>query len=406
MFCFSQAVSEMNRRLCTAYRSFLFLCVFFCLPLLIPCSASGASSVRKLQKKVGDVQQQIREKQDEVKGVSEKEAEVINTLSDLDQSLNDARKRVAVSRNDLNSIEKKIQKIRARSDVLEKEIRTGEQYAARRMVSLYKLHAIGEVSLLADADSMSEFFQRKNALERILAYDRSVLENLDRRKAELQDTARELAARKAEQQLVADRHQQESRVLAHQQAQRKELLSEIRRKKSLMRAAIAQLKKDAENLEQKIRALEESARRRESSKKVPSGTFPALKSLLNMPVEGKIVSFFGPYKNTEFNVTNIQSGIDIRTKPGAPVHSAGDGQVIYAGWFKGYGNMIIVDHGDHYYTLYAHAEELFKAEGDMVKAREVIASAGPDAIMGGPGLHFEVRHHGKPVDPLKWLKKG
>ena len=117
--------------------------------VITPCSASGASSVRKLQKKVGDVQQQIREKQDEVKGVSEKEAEVINTLSDLDQSLNDARKRVAVSRNDLNSIEKKIQKIRARSDVLEKEIRTGEQYAARRMVSLYKLHAIGEVSLLA-----------------------------------------------------------------------------------------------------------------------------------------------------------------------------------------------------------------------------------------------------------------
>ena len=67
---------------------------------------------------------------------------------------------------------------------------------------------------------------------------------------------------------------------------------------------------------------------------------------------------------------------------------------------------VIIDHGDHYYTLYAHAEELFKAEGDMVKAREVIASAGPDAIMGGPGLHFEVRHHGKPVDPLKWLKKG
>jgi septal ring factor EnvC (AmiA/AmiB activator) len=103
---------------------------------------------------------------------------------------------------------------------------------------------------------------------------------------------------------------------------------------------------------------------------------------------------------------NFQSGIDIQAEKGAPVHAVCSGQVIYSSWFKGYGNMIIIDHGDHYYTLYAHLEELFKTNGDIVQAGEVIATVGDSGSMSGPGLHFEVRHHGKPVDPEKWLKKG
>ena len=68
--------------------------------------------------------------------------------------------------------------------------------------------------------------------------------------------------------------------------------------------------------------------------------------------------------------------------------------------------MIIIDHGDHYYTIYAHAEEVFKNKGEMVEPGEVIATVGDSGSMIGPALHFEVRHHGKPEDPLNWLKKG
>ena len=82
------------------------------------------------------------------------------------------------------------------------------------------------------------------------------------------------------------------------------------------------------------------------------------------------------------------------------------GEVLYADWLKGYGNLIIINHGDNYYTLYAHMEEFFKKKGDVVEDHEVIATAGDTGSIRGPSLHFEVRHHGKPVDPLKWLKKG
>jgi septal ring factor EnvC (AmiA/AmiB activator) len=105
-------------------------------------------------------------------------------------------------------------------------------------------------------------------------------------------------------------------------------------------------------------------------------------------------------------VTNFQSGISIKAERGEPIRSVSDGHVIFANWFKGFGNMMIVDHGDHYYTVYAHLEEVFKVKGDRVDRGEVIATVGDSGSMRGPALHFEVRHHGKPIDPLKWIQKG
>ena len=125
-----------------------------------------------------------------------------------------------------------------------------------------------------------------------------------------------------------------------------------------------------------------------------------------MPVKGNIKHFFGPYKNSKYNVVNFRSGIVIQADQGEPIRAVFDGKILYASWFKGYGNMIIVDHGDNYYTVYAHAEELFASKGDIVDKGEVVATVGDTGSLSGPSLHFEVRHHGKPVNPLKWIKKG
>ena len=124
-----------------------------------------------------------------------------------------------------------------------------------------------------------------------------------------------------------------------------------------------------------------------------------------MPVKGKIISFFGPYKNNEFKTINFRSGIEIKADMGEPIRAVYDGRILYASWFKGYGNMIIIDHKNNYYTVYAHAQDLFASKGDAVEMGEVVATVGDSGSMVGPSLHFEVRYHGKPLDPLKWIKK-
>jgi septal ring factor EnvC (AmiA/AmiB activator) len=126
--------------------------------------------------------------------------------------------------------------------------------------------------------------------------------------------------------------------------------------------------------------------------------------LLKLPVKGKIVSLFGEFKNTRYQVLNFRSGIEIQTERGEPIQAVYAGKVLYADWFKGYGNMIIIDHGDHYYTVYAHIEEAFKTNGDSVETGEVIATVGDTDSISGPKLYFEVRHHGKPLDPMQWIE--
>ena len=124
-----------------------------------------------------------------------------------------------------------------------------------------------------------------------------------------------------------------------------------------------------------------------------------------MPVKGKILSAFGPYKNRQFNVINFRNGIDIQAERGEPVRAVCKGKVVFAAWFKGYGNMIIIEHGNCFHTVYANIEELFKKVGQGVQTGEVVATVGDTGSETGSKLYFEIRKDRKPVDPLKWIDR-
>ncbi|MBU1399357.1 MAG: peptidoglycan DD-metalloendopeptidase family protein, partial [Proteobacteria bacterium] len=185
---------------------------------------------------------------------------------------------------------------------------------------------------------------------------------------------------------------------------RTRLLDEIRNKKSLEIAAVKSLEEAARTLDNVIKSLSTETDKTGHAYNASLKGLESLKGLLNQPVRGRIVSPFGAYTDPKYNVVNFRSGIDIEAERGEPIKSVVAGKIIYSGWLKGYGNMIIIDHGDSYYTVYAHLEENFKSKGDLVEAEEVIATAGDAGSLSGPGLYFEVRHHGKPVDPVEWFK--
>jgi septal ring factor EnvC (AmiA/AmiB activator) len=194
--------------------------------------------------------------------------------------------------------------------------------------------------------------------------------------------------------------------MKREKGRRAELLEQIRQDKSLQLASIASLRDAADELERTLEGLKNQIVPGPASAEADIQDFGERKGLLPMPVRGKIVTRFGKFRNSRFNVVNFRSGIDIRSDRGEPIHAVGAGRVLFSEWFKGYGNMIIVDHGFSYYTVYAHAEELFKQKGESVETGEVIATVGDTGSMIGPSLYFEIRHHGKPLDPSEWLDAG
>jgi murein DD-endopeptidase MepM/ murein hydrolase activator NlpD len=117
-----------------------------------------------------------------------------------------------------------------------------------------------------------------------------------------------------------------------------------------------------------------------------------------------VVAEYGPQVNPRFGTKTFRNGIDIEAVEGSNIAAVFPGHVVYTGWFRGYGNLIIVDHGGEYYTVYAHAADIRVTEGDEVKQGQIIGTVGDTGSLQGPRLYFEVRHEGKPQDPAQWLR--
>jgi len=353
-----------------------------------------------------NLQLEIKKGRREVKTFTRKENKIIKRLNQVEQSLNNSRKRAAALGKEIKALDEKISGARAASNKLKQRIRVNEKYVAQRLVAMYKMNRLGKFHLLASAGSIHEFFQRKAALEHILAHDEEIRRELVQDQRDLTQMLVELKTNKSRKKTRAAEYKEQQKSTLREQSIRKDLLADIRSQKSLELAAIEALTQAANDLDGKLKSLKSDMEMAAAQKNIGHLTFSAHKGLLIIPVKGKITSLFGPYKNRKYNITNFRSGIDIKADKGEPIRSVFQGKVLYSNWFKGYGNMIIIDHGNNYYTIYAHLEETFKSKGDAVETREVIATVGDTGSMAGAKLYFEVRHHGKPENPLVWLKKG
>jgi len=392
-------------------RGFGILCLVAGCILMLSYGSSLEAQDQELQidefkKKAQDINREIEKGKAKIQKFSDRETDIIIRLNRVDQALNRSRNRIAVLGREIAGLDKKITETTAASEELIDQIRANETYVAKRLVALYKLNWLGKFHVLASAESLQELLQRKTAIERILAYDEKVIKALRDNRLDLETVRSRLETHRNEKRRRADEYQKQIKKIAVERTQRAKLLAHVRKEKSAQLAAIESLKQAALNLDEKIKKLDIGSTSATAQEYTAAEPFQAYKGLLKMPVKGKIVSLFGKFKNTRYQVLNFRSGIEIQTERGEPITAVYSGKILYADWFKGYGNMIIIDHGENYYTVYAHIEEAFKSTGDDVDAGEVIATVGDTGSITGPKLYFEVRHHGKPLDPMQWLKAG
>ena len=193
------------------------------------------------------------------------------------------------------------------------------------------------------------------------------------------------------------------------------LLAKVKDERAYHDRMVGELSEAARRLEHFVRDLQDKQRRVAKAPPpaarplpppdAPAGAgFAGLRGRLVWPAEGKVVGGYGAQIHPRFGTKTFRSGIDIDVAQGTNILAVYGGHVVYTGWFRGYGNMIIVDHGAEYYTLYAHVAEVKVKEGDEVKQGQTIGTVGDTGSLQGPRLYFEVRHQGKPQDPAQWLQ--
>jgi murein DD-endopeptidase MepM/ murein hydrolase activator NlpD len=240
---------------------------------------------------------------------------------------------------------------------------------------------------------------------RLIQEYRGTSDRLEDRRSREESRQRELAS------LRADAQREQAEVDADA-AKRRVLLAKVRDERAYHERMVGELTEASRRLEAFIRDLQTKQRRlakipppAKPGTETPAIGFGTLRGRLPWPTDGRVVSSFGAQVHPRFGTRTFRNGVDIEPGEGRDVAAVFAGHVVYTGWFKGYGNLIILDHDNEYYTLYAHVADILVKEGDDVKQGQRIGTVGDTGSLEGTRLYFEVRFEGKPQNPEQWLRK-
>ena len=250
-------------------------------------------------------------------------------------------------------------------------------------------------AVLLQSKDLNDFLDRRQQLRRLYLADRQILAKLKAEADSIAKQRRSVEAQKNDialltQELLAQKL--DSQKSAKQQ---QDLISRLRLDKGALEAAETQLAKDSDNIAALIQ-------RRLGS--FSPGVAPKPGSgLFSYPCGGEITSGFGYRIHPILGYSRFHSGLDFGADYGTPVQAPAPGKVLFAGWYGGYGQAVILDHGSNITTLYGHTSEIYVTEGQIVQRGTPIAAVGSTGLSTGPHLHFEVRVNGTPVDPQEYL---
>ena len=301
------------------------------------------------------------------------------------------------------SLKNQIEELTVEIARVELEISQKQDSLRQILVSAYKIGPLGGAKFLWAADSLREldrgFFlirRMSGEAEKIIDQYAGLQQEGHKKKQQLQDQLNQVSLTEQkvrDEKLEADKERGAKTIL----------IQEVRSREEVRQQLISELEGAAKALEDVIHSL--SAQRGvKNEDKGPD--FAREKGKLRFPVSGVIVSGYGMVENPEFHTTLFRKGIEIETEAGEAVRALETGEVLYSGWLEGYGNVIIIDHGNGYFTLSARLKELGKGVGDQVQREEIIGRVSGPGPWGEAGFYFEIRHNGQPLDPEDWLVPG
>jgi septal ring factor EnvC (AmiA/AmiB activator) len=362
--------------------------------------------------KLEQTQKQLREEREKAAEARRRETSLLAELEQIDRRLVEKQQDVARLDGRIKRVQAELQGLRGEIQKLETS-RGGQQDGlARRLRTIYKIHAQGAALPLIlsgeDPAARAAVIRQLGSLAaldaRLIQEYRVTSNNLADRKGREEARQQELATLRAE----ATREQAE---VDREAGRRRILLARVRDERAYHERMVGELTEASRRLEAFIRDLQAKQRRLakipppRAPGETPSVGFGNLRGRLPWPTDGRIVSAYGPQVHPRFGTKTFRNGVDIEANQGTDVAAVYAGHVVYTGWFKGYGNLIILDHGSEYYTLYAHVAEILVKEGDDVRPAQRIGTVGDTGSLVGPRLYFEVRYQGKPQDPEQWLRQ-
>jgi septal ring factor EnvC (AmiA/AmiB activator) len=355
-----------------------------------PCRGEKAKELQKAIKKkksdLTEVQKELAGEKKEAKKKWWEEKKITDALDEIERQL--ARKEAEFRRLDGEMKALEIKVVRQEADIakLSASVAALDEVFQSRVRAMYKLHRVGVIRILFSAEDYGDVLRRYKAFQLVVQNDQWLLQTYQRGIAEEEKRKQDLIQEKAALAKKRGELAATKKEIEGEKRKKATLLAAVRDERVAHEAAVAELKEQERALRSLINQLTVKAA------SLRGTGFAAMRGKLLPPVAGEV-----------FSPNGRERGIGIKALEGAKIQAIFAGKVVYASWFKGYGNLLIIDHGGGYHTVFAHAERLLKKVGDEVETGEAVALVGSTGSIEGPMLYFEIRYHGKAVDPLTWL---
>ncbi len=272
----------------------------------------------------------------------------------------------------------------------------------QRLIALYKEGESGILKILFSAESPTELIQQYHYLTRVMENDRELLDEYRQAMQVQQRQLEQLTALQRQQADLLQREEAERQEAATARQLQSRLLQQAQRENKKLQEELVSLKEDATRLTGLIDELQ-AARVRTPAPAAPGPVvdFARQRGRLIWPTDGSVLIRFGTQRDQKLGTFYESNGLEIGVRPGSQVRAVANGQVVYADFFRGYGNLLIISHEGEYHTLYAQLDRIGKKTGDRVATAETVGQSG---LAGRESIYFEIRHKGAPVDPLTWLQ--
>lgn len=365
------------------------------------------------------VKKEIKAQKQLIKKTRKVEAVISTELQEILRNLEQKESDLGRLGRDLQGVEFSLNRTGVEIQKVTEEANRKRLEIEKRLVSVYKAGELGAMRMFFSAESFPQLAENIRYMRSILDNDKQIFVEYNQKIDQLKGLKAELERDAVKKERIKSGIEKKKREIEEEKGKKAAYLGKVRQDRKSYESSLKELQANASRLQTMITRLDSLSRRKLSSRHekpgvkskplaelppVPDRGFASQKGRMSLPVRGEILESYGKHKHPEFNSFTFSKGLSISAASGTEIKAIYEGTVIFSDYFKGFGNMMVVDHGGGYFSLYAHASRLSKKVGAEVAKHETIGAVGDVDSSKGSILYFEIRHQGKPVDPAGWVR--
>lgn len=370
----------------------ILLVIVFCLITLAPAQ----DTIEK--KQLNDVKKQIEDINTKIKGLDSEKDSLLNQIYKVELQHDKAIIENRQIKLQLQQTEAEIEKKILEQKHLEEEVEKSKNNLRKILRVLYKIGGNTYLKLFIQVDNLDQLFHNYQRFNTLIKYKSEEIEKIKKNILLLNQVKNDLELARANLGKLQEQQEEKIRSIRNLKAEKLQLVQTINNDKDNFRQLLGELQSEEARLTELIYGTK-------VKRPLPPINVGRLKGKLRWPIGGNVVSTFGRQRSTKFNTFIINNGIKIVPSGSDEIQAVYHGIVVFADYYKGYGNLIILQHSPSLFTLYGHCEKLFNKEGDRVKEGQVIAIVGSSGSTYRKLLHFELRLDEDAQDPISWLRR-